>query len=501
MKSKMRIKTLLKFITISFLLVPLIIVSLLLSSCCYDLGKISKSIEESLMDELSDEFLTDETISYEEIMDELSDELISYEKITYSDGSTERVIGKTSPYMEMNISQEGSDGTYFEKGRPVSFSAISLIDPDKDQLEFVWEIDDSEGLEGKEISYIFNEIGDYTIRLNGKGENYSDYVCKTIQICKTVGSIILLKEHKCSLKVEYSILNNGPGKLSGIQCNIETPKTWRPFQVISDCSEDSENAEEVEDDMGNLFYRYELGDLVDGESASGEINYNLVIYEFDDKSYDNIFTTFDADDEDIELYTGSGSYIDSDSPTIIEAVDEAIGSESNPYLIAEKLYSYITDNLDYDYELAADNDRQLFKASEILERGKGTCMDYSIVYAAVCRAAGIPAKYVSGVPIAVAVGMENQEIFEYHAWNEIKLPEYGWIPLDVTWESGFLTHNYCLNLKTHEGLEYDYFSFYYHTSGDGSEPGIITEYSYSVDGIDQSDLDWASFSEFIEIFK
>ena len=257
MKSKMRIKTLLKFITISFLLVPLIIVSLLLSSCCYDLDKISKSIEESLMDELSDEFLTDETISYEEIMDELSDELISYEKITYSDGSTERVIGKTSPYMEMNILQEGSNGTYFEKGRSVSFSAISLIDPDKDQLEFVWEIGDSEGLEGKEISYIFNEIGDYTIRLNGKGENCSDYACKTIQICKTVGSIILLKEHKCSLKVEYSILNNGPGKLSGIQCNIETPKTWRPFQVISDCSEDSENAEEVEDDMGNLFYRDE----------------------------------------------------------------------------------------------------------------------------------------------------------------------------------------------------------------------------------------------------
>ena len=201
------------------------------------------------------------------------------------------------------------------------------------------------------------------------------------------------------------------------------------------------------------------------------------------------------------MYTGSESYIDSDSPIIIEAVDEAIGSESNPYLIAEKLYSYITDNLDYDYELAAENDRQLFKASEILERGKGTCMDYSIVYAAVCRAAGIPARYVSGVPVTVAVGMENQEIFECHAWNEIKLPEYGWIPLDVTWESGFLTHNYCLNLKTHEGLEYDYFSFYYHTSGDGPEPEIITEYSYSVDGIDQSDLNWASFSEFIEIFK
>jgi len=485
MKNKMRIKTFLKSITISFLLISLIIVSSLLSSCYYDFDKISKSIEESLMDELSDEFLIEETISYEET--------------TIDDGSTERVIERTSSVMEMNISQEGSDGIYFEKGKPVSFSALSLIDPDRDQLEFTWEIPDGEELEGEEISYIFSEIGDHTIRLNGKGEKYNDYVCRTIQICETIGSIILSKEHECSIKVKYSILNNGPGKLSGVQCNIEVPKTWAPFQVISNCLEDNEMGEEVEGIAGNLFYHYELGDLADGGSASVEVNYDLVIYEFDDKGYDNIFTVFDADDGDFELYTGSESYIDSDSPIIIEAVAEVIGSESNPYLIAGKLYDYIADNLDYDYELAEDNNRQSFKASEILERGKGTCMDYSIVYAAVCRAAGIPAKYVSGVPITVAVSADNQEIFNGHAWNEIKLPEYGWIPLDITWESGFLTHNYCLNLKTHEGLEYDYFSFYYHTSG--NEPEIIIDYSYSVDGIDQSDFDWASFSEYIEIFK
>jgi len=481
----MRIKTFLKFITLSFLLVPLIIVSLLLSSCCFDFDKISKSIEESLMDELSDEFLIEETISSEET--------------TINDGYTERVIERTSSIMEINISQEGSDGIYFEKGKPVSFSVLSLIDPDRDQLEFTWEILDGEEPGGEEISYIFSEIGDYTIRLNGKGENYDDYVCRTIQICETIGSIILLKEHECSIKVKYSILNNGPGKLSGVQCNIEVPKTWRPFQVVSDCLENSENAEEIEDDIGNLFYHYELGDLADGGSASVEVIYDLVIYEFDDKDYDNIFTVFDADDGDLEAYTKSESYIDSDSPVIIEAAAEVTGSESSPYLIAGKLYDYIADILDYDHELAADNNRQLFKASEILERGRGTCMDYSIVYAAVCRAADIPAKYVSGIPITVAVGEADQQIFNGHAWNEIKLPGYGWIPLDVTWESGFLTHNYCLNLKTHEGLEYDYFSFYYHTSG--GEPEIIIDYSYSVDGIDQSDLDWASFSEYIEIFK
>ncbi len=481
MKNRMRIKIILLFLVVSLIAAPLT-----LTSCCYDFDKISKSIKESLMDELPDDFL--------------ANGLTSYEEITISDGSTERVIERTSSIMEMSILQEGSDGTYFEKGKPVSFSALSLINPDRDQLEFTWEIVDGEGLGGKEISYIFNEIGNYTIRLNGKGENHNDYVCKTIQVFETVGSIMLLKEYECSIEIEYFLENKGPGNLNEVSCKIEVPKTFEPFQIVNNCSKESENAKEIEDDYGNIFYQYYLGDIIEGGSASVKVNCDLVVYEFDDKGYDNIFATFDADDEDLGLYTSSETYIDSDSPIIIEAVNKTVGDESNPFLIAEKLYNYITDNLEYDFALAEDNNRQLFKASEILERGKGTCMDYSIAYAAVCRAAGIPAKYVTGIPVTVVVDKENQEIYAGHAWNEIKLPEYGWVPLDVTWESGFLTRNYCLDVETIEGLEIDYPGYSY-TTGESSEPEVISKYIYRVEGIDQSDIDWVSFSEYIEIFK
>lgn len=55
------------------------------------------------MDELSDEILTGETISYEETV--------------VSDGSTERVIERTSSIMEMNISQEGYNELYLQGRR------------------------------------------------------------------------------------------------------------------------------------------------------------------------------------------------------------------------------------------------------------------------------------------------------------------------------------------------------------------------------------------------
>jgi len=266
---KMKSKTQLMYLTI-FLLVA----SLFISSCCFDFDEISKSIEESIIEELSDEILTGETISYEETV--------------ISDGSSERVIERTSSIMEMNISQEGSDNSYFEKGKPVSFSALSLIDKDKDKLEFTWEIGDEE-ISGEEIYYIFDSIGDYTVTLTGKGQTYSDYVCKTIQICETVGSIILLKEYKCSLEVEYFLENKGPGNLNEVLCKIEVPKTFEPFQIVGNCSKDSEDAREIEDSYGNLSYQYYLGNIIEGESASIKVNCDLIVYEFDDKGYEYFY--------------------------------------------------------------------------------------------------------------------------------------------------------------------------------------------------------------------
>ena len=72
MKSKMRLM---------YLVIFLLVASLFLTSCCFDFDEISKSVEESLIEELSNEILTDEAISYKEIV--------------VSDGSAESLIERT----------------------------------------------------------------------------------------------------------------------------------------------------------------------------------------------------------------------------------------------------------------------------------------------------------------------------------------------------------------------------------------------------------------------
>ena len=68
-------------------------------------------------------------------------------------------------------------------------------------------------------------------------------------------------------------------------------------------------------------------------------------------------------------------------------------------------------------------------AVEVLDSLSGDCNEHSTLFAALCRAQGIPTKICSGI-----VYLEGS--FGYHAWNEVLLPkadaERIWMPIDTT---------------------------------------------------------------------
>ncbi len=108
-------------------------------------------------------------------------------------------------------------------------------------------------------------------------------------------------------------------------------------------------------------------------------------------------------------------------PVIRKAVKEAVGDETNPYWIARNIYDYLMPHLYYEMSGGWNT------APTVLARGNGSCSEYTFVYIAMCRAAGLPARYVgSFVMIDDRASMDN----EFHRWVEVYLPNYGWIPLD-----------------------------------------------------------------------
>ncbi|PIE87614.1 MAG: transglutaminase, partial [Bacteroidetes bacterium] len=103
------------------------------------------------------------------------------------------------------------------------------------------------------------------------------------------------------------------------------------------------------------------------------------------------------------------------------AVKEALGTEENLYYKARKLYRYVQEHIYYEMVGGWNT------APEVLSRGNGSCSEYSFVYIALCRAAGIPARYVGAVSVR-----SDQARYDdvFHRWVEIYLPNYGWIPVD-----------------------------------------------------------------------
>ena len=58
----------------------------------------------------------------------------------------------------------------------------------------------------------------------------------------------------------------------------------------------------------------------------------------------------------------------------------------------------------------------------------GSCRDYAVLFMEVCRAMGIPARFVSGYQ----EGDTEQESRDLHAWAEVYLPGAGWRGYDPT---------------------------------------------------------------------
>jgi transglutaminase-like putative cysteine protease len=137
--------------------------------------------------------------------------------------------------------------------------------------------------------------------------------------------------------------------------------------------------------------------------------------------------------------------VESDDAAIVDFAIRLTARESYPVEKAIKLFYYVNSKL--RYQAAAETDHSALRT---LRRGYGVCEDYSLLYTALCRAAGIPARFVNGFrfdPAKLRKGENDLEQFG-HAWVEVNLPGAGWVPVEPTF-------NYTVNGA--KQVNYDFF--------------------------------------------
>ncbi|MDD4857898.1 MAG: transglutaminase domain-containing protein [Candidatus Krumholzibacteria bacterium] len=123
-----------------------------------------------------------------------------------------------------------------------------------------------------------------------------------------------------------------------------------------------------------------------------------------------------------KMYLADEIKYDITNPYIRDIVKKVVGNETNLYWKARKLFQYLIANM--EYQLAGGWNT----APTVLERGNGSCSEYSFSYISLCRAAGVPARYVGSL---VVRGDDASYDDVFHRWCEIYLPGYGWIPVDA----------------------------------------------------------------------
>ncbi len=154
----------------------------------------------------------------------------------------------------------------------------------------------------------------------------------------------------------------------------------------------------------------------------GSGDYRIQIYEqLDGKMYScalDLSVKLTVNDE-VEMYLHPNRYsmFDENSDCVKKASEICGGAEDDIEKIAA-VFGYITDNVTYDYDLAATvQSGYIPDPDAVLERKEGICFDYASLFAAMCRSMGIPTRLV--------IGYAATDI--YHAWNEVYTEETGWI--------------------------------------------------------------------------
>ncbi len=171
-------------------------------------------------------------------------------------------------------------------------------------------------------------------------------------------------------------------------------------------------------------YTYNLGQSGDYETfplPGGNGAYHIDVLE---NAYDDMYALAFAQDIEVTLndefkpflYPNQYAWYTQESKATAYALE--LSEESSDDLnYVENVYRYVTGNIAYDKELAANIPTGYIPdVDRTMETGKGVCFDYASLMTSMLRSQGIPTK--------LEVGYSGEA---YHAWIDVYLKDAGWV--------------------------------------------------------------------------
>lgn len=138
-------------------------------------------------------------------------------------------------------------------------------------------------------------------------------------------------------------------------------------------------------------------------------------------------------------YTETQEYWEKDNPQIVAKMGEIL-DDNPPESTEEKarlLFQFVVDHLKYDPNRLKDSIERLGAVTALNNPDSAVCMEFTDLFIALARAAGIPARELNGFAYTANTTLRPLSLTKdiLHAWPEYWDDKRGWVMVDPTWEN------------------------------------------------------------------
>lgn len=225
-----------------------------------------------------------------------------------------------------------------------------------------------------------------------------------------------LEEVKYYIEHEIILRNEGPSIASKMVLRVALITTQDPYQTLVSTNIRPGGYRTIEDEYGNPFAEFEFMGVDVDEEVSAKITYHVAVNKLR-------YNLGSCEGQVPERFLEPEMWVESNAVEIVDLANQLTQDKRDTCQKATAIYNWIGDNIVYTGYCGEDRGA-LFA---LLNQG-GDCTEFTDLMIALCRAAGIPARFLDGVtPPDPSVPTEK------HNWAEVYLAGTGWVPMDPTW--------------------------------------------------------------------
>ncbi len=315
----------------------------------------------------------------------------------------------------------------------------------------------------------------------------ADFENREIYQIEVLSAEIMTRWDKKELDLTFikEFRNYGPGTVTGLDIYLPIPESRDNQKLLQPVAFKPGANEIISDLWGQKLAHYRFENLASGSMVKPSWIVQAEVYAVEYFIYPDRIGPLSAIPAEIrEKYLGDGDKYQIGDPYIQELAKKIAGAEENPYWIARRVYEYLTEHLTYNLKPVGGWN----PAPTVLRRGTASCSEYSYTMIALCRALGVPVRYVGAVSLR---GDDASVDDVFHRWTEVWLPPYGWIPFDANKGDaetpggkvlgiGNVANRYIITTENGGGDQYLWFGYNYGFTWRSEGKCRIAEESYGL---------------------